>query len=166
MTPNYCIRHGGHATGDAKVCPVCWSEQQQRCARAEHDWRGRDGTSVGTDVCDGCGMIREQTAQGVSYSRIPPTPQAQAATDARAQLWARVYAATYDASMTGQQRAWERRVVEDRPTGNAFDPHNVTTHPGPDGSPWTAVQIAQDDARIAADAAARDFDEHYLGGKR
>lgn len=53
--------------------------------------------------------------------------------DARAQLWARVYAAEFE-----QQRTCLR------------------AHP----------EICRHDARQQADAAVRDFDQHYLGGKR
>ena len=52
---------------------------------------------------------------------------------ARAQLWARVYAAQFEVCM-----------------------HRPSYHET--GARWDAVQTA--------DAAVRDFDEHYLGGKR
>jgi len=59
--------------------------------------------------------------------------------DARAQLWARVYAAEFAAV---QERWRDAGVV----------------HSGADA--------VRERARDAANAAVRDFDEHYLGGKR
>lgn len=57
----------------------------------------------------------------------------QQSCDARAQLWARVYAAEFD--------CWRRQNADGRDFAHRY-------------------------ARDAADAAVRDFDEHYCGGKR
>jgi hypothetical protein len=76
---------------------------------------------------------------------------AQYSPEARAQLWGRVYAAEFelyrrrDGSPLGTV-VYERSEASIRET--------------------TALACAQTRAREAADAAVRDFDEHYLGGKR
>ena len=60
--------------------------------------------------------------------------------DARAQLWARVYAATFDQGIRGCVREITKQGL-------------------------TASSDARSMAREQADAAVRDFDEHYLGSK-
>lgn len=105
------------------------------CRVGEHEWLPG---APGMDVCKRCGLRRELTAEGVSYAT--PLPRVLMALDshepvgdARAQLWARVYAAQFEVCM-----------------------HRPSYHET--GARWDAVQTA--------DAAVRDFDEHYLGGKR
>jgi hypothetical protein len=67
--------------------------------------------------------------------------------DARAQLWARVYAAEYELCRREQGGSHGTLL---------FMRDGQTTH----------GECAKGRAREAADAAAADFDEHYLGGKR
>jgi hypothetical protein len=62
--------------------------------------------------------------------------------DARAQLWARVYAAEFSACRHGT-------VIDSQ--------ESLQT---------ASDALAMKRSRALADAAVRDFDEHYLGGKR
>jgi len=91
-------------------------------ATSSGNWCQKHGTTnMTTGGCVQCAAERGAT-------------EAKHATgDARAQLWARVYAAEFEVFRT---RA----------------PHLLNT--------------CREAAREAADAAVRDFDEHYLGGKR
>jgi hypothetical protein len=118
------------------------------CRAGEHEWvpyKDSSGTDVyKQDVCKRCRLLREQTGQGVSYTL--PTPwrlvEHEQTGDARAQLWARVYAAEFSACRHGTliDSAESLRTANDT--------------------------LAMKRARSLADAAVRDFDEHYLGGKR
>lgn len=79
------------------------------------------------------------------------TRLAERAGDARAQLWARVYAAEFELYRR-RDAAPPETIVYVRSEGTLRE--------------TTALACAQRRALETADAAVRDFDEHYLGGKR
>jgi len=114
---NWCPKHGSTINTTAG-CVVCAVESASQCPH---------GRFLGS-YCDLC--TRERVGRFADNTHAPVG-------DARAQLWARVYAAEY--AVVRQARQAE----------------------GCDGfSPGYLRR-----AREAADAAAADFDQHYFGGK-
>lgn len=95
----------------------------------------------------GCVECQRESAQLYGKIEFQPSVGHEPVGDARAQLWARVYAAEYEVTRRDQRDQRDRQLLMR------------------DGV-ITIGEYAQNQARHAADAAVRDFDEHYLGGKR
>lgn len=85
-------------------------------------------------------------------ARLNPDGSYEPIGDARAQLWARVYADEL-AALHAVHRAQPEPSFRDQPMDVLIE--------------WTRERESiPGRARKAADAAVADFDEHYLGGKR